>query len=248
MTRASTAFCRTIMGVGGMMESLTTFSPTGMRGGLMPMTCVATRGSAGGPCGSRRIARRQHPASGLVEADRDVSLPIKSCLKLAVAVILAGVGVVFIARQLHGAWRSGEAGAKVWFYDQGEKRLYETPRDTVPPDKGVGGPSGDGVRAVVVAFPDEQLDARKRRIAYLVTYSPPLKQLLDRALAARASGRSFNERIPPRDSSYFRTNMLVRRVGEPEWHPAGSAEGHAIMSEWRSWRGSNGQPPIVCLP
>ena len=177
-----------------------------------------------------------------------MSLPTNMLLKVATAVILAAVGVGFIASHLHAAWRSGEECAKVWFYDQSEKRLYEAPRDTVPPDKGIGGPSEDGVRAVVVAFRGEQSDLHKRRIAYLETHTPALKQLLDRARDAHAAGRAFMERIPPRDSNYFRTNTLVKRVEETEWHLTGSAEGRAVMSEWQSWRGSGGQPPIVCVP
>jgi len=177
-----------------------------------------------------------------------VNLPTKTWLKGAAALILVAVGVGFIASRLHASWRSGEEGAKVWFYDQSEKRLYEAPRDTIPPDKGIGGPSGDGVRAVVVAFQGEQSDPRKRRIAYLETHTPALKQLLDRAQASRASGGAFMERIPPRDSDYFRTNTLVKRVEETAWHLTGSAEGRAVMPEWQSWRGPDGQPPIVCVP
>ena len=169
-------------------------------------------------------------------------------LEVAAAVILAAAGVGLIASHLQAAWRSGEEGAKVWFYDQSERRLYEAPRDTVPPDKGIGGPSGDGVRAVVVSFRPEQSDPHKRRIAYLETHTPALKQLLDRARTAHAAGRAFTERIPPRDSDYFRTNTLVKRVEETEWHLTGSPEGRAVMSEWQSWRGPDGQPPIVCVP
>ena len=177
-----------------------------------------------------------------------MSLQTKTLLKVAAALILAAISVGFIASRLHAAWNTGEEGAKVWFYDESEKRLYEAPRDTVPPDRGIGGRSGDGLRAVVVAFRGEQSDPRKWRIAYLETHTPALKQLLDRARAARASGRVFKERIPPRESDYFRTNTLVKRAGESEWHPTSSAEGLGIMSEWRSWHGANGQPPIVCVP
>ena len=177
-----------------------------------------------------------------------MSLSTKTWLKVAAAVILAAIGVGFVASHLRAAWRSGEEGAKVWFYDQSEKRLYEAPRDTIPPEEGIGGPGGDGVRAVVVAFRGEQSDPRKRRIAYLETHTPALKELLDRARAAHAAGRAFMERIPPRDSDYFCTNTLVKRVEEAEWHLIGSSEGRAVMSEWRSWRGPDGQPPIVCVP
>ena len=173
---------------------------------------------------------------------------ISKQVKLAGAIILAAVGIGFVAKHFHGAWQSGEDGAKVWFYDQSERRLYAAARDTVPPDKGVGGPSGDGVRAVVVAFPGEQNDPRKRRIAYLETHTPALKELLDRARAAHASGRPVTQPVPPRESAFFRTNTLVKRVEEAQWYPSDSNEGRMVMSEWRSWRGSGGQLPVVCVP
>ena len=78
--------------------------------------------------------------------------------KLATAEALAIVAVAFVSKQVGGLRKTGEEGATTWFYDQSENRLYEVPRDTIPPHKGIGGPSGDGVRAVVVAFRAEQND------------------------------------------------------------------------------------------
>ena len=161
---------------------------------------------------------------------------------------LAAAAVGFVSTRVHGFRRTGEEGATIWFYDQSEKRLYEVPRDTIPPHKGIGGRSGDGVRAVVVAFRAEQSDPRKRRIAYLETYTPALKELLERAGAARAAGRAFKGGVPPRDSSYFQTNCLVKGPEESEWHASSSPEGRRAMTEWRSWRGPDGQPPVVCVP
>ncbi len=86
------------------------------------------------------------------------------------------------------------------------------PASTVPPDKGIGGSSGDGVRAVVVAFRAEQSDPHKWRIAYLETFTPELKDLLEKVQAARAAGRAFKGRIPARDSDYFQTNSLVKSL------------------------------------
>ena len=82
----------------------------------------------------------------------------RTCLKLAAAAALAVVAVAFVSKRVGGFRKTGEEGATTWFYDQSEKRLYEVPRDTIPPHKGIGGPSGDGVRAVVVAFRAEQND------------------------------------------------------------------------------------------
>ena len=169
-------------------------------------------------------------------------------LKFAAAVVLALVAVAFISKQVGGCRKTGEEGATTWFYDQSEKRLYEVPRDTIPPHKGIGGPSGDGVRAVVVAFRVEQNDPRKRRIAYLETYTPEFKDLLDKVQAARASRQAFKGRIPSRDSEYFQTNCLVKGPEESEWHASSTPEGRRVMTEWRSWRGPDGQPPVVCVP
>jgi hypothetical protein len=177
-----------------------------------------------------------------------MSSQARTCLKLAVAVALAIVAVAFVSKRVGGFRKTGEEGAAIWFYDQSEKRLYEVPRDTIPPHKGIGGPSGDGVRAVVVAFRSQQSDPSKRRIAYLETYTPGLKDLLEKVQAARASGQAFKGRIPARDSEYFQTNSLVKSLAETEWHPSSSPEGRRPMTEWRSWRGPDGQPPVVCVP
>ena len=172
----------------------------------------------------------------------------RTVLKFAAAVVLALVAVAFVSKRVGGCRKTGEEGATTWFYDQSEKRLYEVPRDTIPPHKGIGGHSGDGVRAVVVAFRAEQSEPRKRRIAYLETYTPEFKDLLDKVQAARASRQAFKGRIPSRDSEYFQTNCLVKGPEESEWHTSRSPEGRRVMAEWRSWRGPDGQPPVVCVP
>jgi len=172
----------------------------------------------------------------------------RTFLRFAVAVALAVVAMGFVSKRVGGFRRTGEEGATAWFYDQSEQRLYEVPRDTIPPHKGIGGPSGDGVRAVVVAFRAEQDDPRKRRIAYLETCTPELKDLLEEVQAARASGQPLKGRMPLRDSDFFQTNTLVKGLEETEWHASSSPEGRKAMTAWRSWRGPDGQMPIVCVP
>lgn len=150
--------------------------------------------------------------------------------------------------RISGFRSQGEEGARVWFYDQSERRLYEAPRDAVPPDKGVGGARGDGVRAVVIAFRGEEQDSAKRKIAYLETNTPELKAIFERVRAARGAGRPYQGPMPSRDSDFFRTNTLVRLVDEPTWHPLGSPEGRRITTEWQTLRSPGGQPPVICLP
>jgi hypothetical protein len=169
-------------------------------------------------------------------------------LKLAVAVVLAAVALAFVGKRIGGLRKTGEEGATAWFYDQSEKRLYEVPRGTIPPHKGIGGPSGDGVRAVVAAFRAERNDPHKQRIAYLETFTPELKNMLENIQAARAAGHAFKGRIPSRNSDFFQTNSLVKGPEETEWHFSNSPEGRQVMTEWKSWRGPDGQPPVVCMP
>ena len=169
-------------------------------------------------------------------------------LKVVAAVVLVGVAAGFAAARFRQFRQTGEEGATVWFYDQSAKRLYEAPRQSIPAQAGVGGRGEGGVRAVVVCFRGEQADPHKRRIAYLETYAPALRELLERAQAARASGHVLGQRIPPRDSAFFQTNDLVKRPEESGWHAASSPEGQKIMAEWRSWRAPGGQTPVVCLP
>ena len=172
----------------------------------------------------------------------------RTFLRVAVAAALTIVAVAFVSKRVGGLRKTGEEGATARFYDQSEKRLYEVSRNTIPPHKGIGGPSGGGVRAVVVAFRAEQSDPRKRRIAYLESCTPELKDLLEKVQAARASGQAFKGRIPARDSDYFQTNSLVKGPAESVWHASNSPEGRRVMTEWRSWRGPDGQPPVVCVP
>lgn len=172
----------------------------------------------------------------------------RTWLKLGAAVLLAAIALGFVLKQGAGLWRTGEDRARVWFYDQSAKRLYAVPTDTVPPHKGVGGRSGDGVRATVVAFRGEQSDPQKRRIAYLETYTPELKQVLEQVRSAHGAHQKYSGPLPARDSDQFQTNTLVKRPEGQGWVPVSSPEGRRIQSEWRSWRRSDGQSPIVCVP
>jgi hypothetical protein len=177
-----------------------------------------------------------------------MTLTSKTLVKAVFAIILAGVAVKLITSQVSNFRKSGEEGAMSWFYDESEKRLYQASRDTIPPDKGIGGPSGDGVRAVVIAFGASQKDPAKLKIAYLETHTAALKTLLDRVRSARLALRPFDGQIPSRTSSYFQDNTLVRRESDKEWYPTSGDEGRKIVSEWRGWRGPEGQRPIVCVP
>ena len=173
---------------------------------------------------------------------------LKSWLQLAAVLLLVAGAIGFVLNRSAAFRRSGEENARVWFYDESEKRLYAAAVDILPPDKGVGGKKNDGVRAFVVRLAGASKDPRSLRIAYLQTYAPQLKALLDDARAARTAGKPFHGQIPARDSDFFQTNTLVRRQNDPTWQPSNTPEAQRITSEWRSWRGPNGQTPVLTTP
>jgi hypothetical protein len=170
-----------------------------------------------------------------------VKLSALSFLKYALIVGLIGaVGFITVPR-IGSSLKTGDAAAKVWFYNEKAHRLYEVPRDTVSP-------SSDGVRAVVVAFSDNEKDPRRCKIAYLEKYGPDLAALLERARVAHLAQHLFTEEMPARASVYFQDNTFVRRETEEIWYPSSSADGKQIMSEWRTWRGPEEQRPMVSVP
>ncbi len=171
----------------------------------------------------------------------------KTLLKSAALISLLAAAVWFGVRSMLDFQKSGEAGASTWFYDLSEKRLYQTGRDTIPPDKGIGGPSGDGVRALVVKFGNES-DPANLRIAYLETHAAQLKTILDGVRTSRIALRKYAGRIPARDSAFYQDNTLVRREKDTDWHSLSSAEGRKILVEWRDWRGPAGERPVVSTP
>lgn len=155
--------------------------------------------------------------------------------------VLAVVFFVSRARHFRG---NGEADAKVWFYDQGAKRLYAAPRDLIPPD----GHNEERVRAMVIGFQGLGNDIGRIKIAYLEKYSPEFKALLQRAEAAHAAKLLFTEKIPLQNSAYFQENTLVKSPDEDSWHNTGTPEARQLMAEWRKWRGPNGELPVISVP
>ena len=173
---------------------------------------------------------------------------LKPFLKITLAVLLAGVAIVLVIQRVRALSRSGEEGARVWFYDQSKKRLYAVPNDTIPPHRGIGGKSGDGVRAVVVAFGSQSSDPARLRIAYLETYAPPLKEALEQIRAARVAHKRYTGPPVSPESDFFQTNTLVKLPEDREWSPLASPAGLEATTQWRSWRGRGGEAPMVCLP
>lgn len=172
----------------------------------------------------------------------------KMNVKLVAAGLLLVAAVAFGLSRMRDVANSGEEGSRIWFYDESQQKLYAVPRDTLPPHRGVGGASDDGVKAIVVAPLAQQGDAAQRRIAYLETYTPELKKVLEDVRAAQVAGTRYEGTIPSGESEFFQKNTLVRRASDSQWYEAGSDEARAIMSEWRRWRDSEGAPLVVCVP
>jgi hypothetical protein len=169
-----------------------------------------------------------------------------------IKVVLVGglclTAVIMGVSRLRLSLAVGEQGVQVWFYDESERKLYAVARDTIPPHEGIGGTTGDGVRAIVVACPADRDDASRRRIAYLETYAPELKRLQEDLRAARAAGRACGRPIPTGESGFFEKNTLVRRPDEPTWHDMTTPAARAIIRQSRSSPCPDGSSPLICSP
>jgi hypothetical protein len=168
------------------------------------------------------------------------SFPTNSFL----AIVFAVAAVCAISSLEHLRASRGEAGVRVWFYDQSSKKLYAAPRDLISPD----GKDDRRVKAVVIGFQGLRNEPSQLKIAYLEKYSPEFKELLERAAAAHAAERQFKEQIPSQASSYFQNNTFIKRSDETAWHAIRSPEARQIMFEWQEWRGPNGEAPIISVP
>jgi hypothetical protein len=167
---------------------------------------------------------------------------LKTALMIGTVAALTVLALGLAAARVKEFRGGGEAGARVWFYDQDAGKLYPAPRNRIPPD-------GNGrVRAVAIGFQGLGNGVSQLKIAYLEEYSAEFKALLERAESAHAAKRPFGEPIPSPDSAYFRDNTLVKRPGEASWHPIGTEEARRVMAEWRQWRGPAGQSPIISVP
>lgn len=169
-------------------------------------------------------------------------------LKLASAGVLVVATLVFAIARFRVVGQTGEEGAQIYFYDESAQRLYAVPRDTLPPDRGIGGPGDDGVRAIVVAPRATPNDKDSQRIAYLEKYTPELRRVLAEIQAARAAGRAPTIPIPPAEGDFFQRNTLVRQVDDPTWYNMLAPEAERIVAEWRTWRSADGAALVVCVP
>lgn len=169
-------------------------------------------------------------------------------VKLTIGVVLLSAAVAIAAVRWRSAFTSGEADPRTFFYDESERTLYTVPRDTLAPHVGAGGPSGDGVRAVVIAPAGHEDDPGRRRIAYLETYTTPLRDKLAAVQEARKAGQGANVKGPGGDDPFVLRNTLVRREKDAKWYDMTSSEARQIMTEWRQWKDDRGHSFRVISP
>ena len=91
-------------------------------------------------------------------------------------------------------------------------------------------------------------DPAHRRIAYLETYGPDLKQALDERQSARRQGRIYAGPSLKGDAPFVLKNTLVKRIDDPHWYDMTTPEARRIISEWRGWITPDGQLYAICFP
>lgn len=177
-----------------------------------------------------------------------MSIARKNAIKLVLAVVLISFAALWGWSTWHDATAVGEESARTYFFDQSEKKLYAVPHDTIAPDAGIGGPSGDGVRAVVIAWKSERGDPAKRRVAYLETYTPELAKILRDIQAARKAHIKYEGKAPGGDDLFVLKNTLVRRESETTWYDMTTPDARVIVGEWQRQQGPGGETPVACTP
>lgn len=174
-----------------------------------------------------------------------VTQQFKSILTGGGLAVLTAAAIAFLVVKVRDYRNSGgEAAVRVWFYDQNSARLYAAPRTLIPPD----GENEARVRAMVIGFQGLGNGLGQIRIAYLEKYSPEFKALLQSAALAHAAKLPFWEKVPSESSAYYQSNAFVKRLDETSWHERGTPEARQIVAEWHSWRGPNGEMPIISVP
>lgn len=171
-------------------------------------------------------------------------MSIPKSARFAVASVLLLAGVAFVVVRARSSLSNAESDARVYFYDQSEHRLFAASRDTIPPEAGVGGESGDGVRAIVVSPRDNHAATR---IAYLETYTLELRE---RLVAVRDSKRNEATPIkaPSGDDPFVLRHTLVKRESDQTWFDLTTPTAREIIREWQSWRDEAGRPLVIVTP
>ena len=140
--------------------------------------------------------------------------------QITLGTVLVGASGVALWQVLGSSSRSD---ATIFFFDQSEEKLYRVSHGTTPPHAGTGGESGDGVRAIVLACPNDASHADDV-IAYLESFTA------EQADARRREAET-GEPIPGLTRDWIADNTLLRKLDDPNWHAASSADGLAIRTQ-----------------
>jgi len=146
---------------------------------------------------------------------------------------LASIAVAIVCLALATALYNRNAAQRhphtlCWFYDSDTGKLYPKDRHTLPP---ADAPSGkEGFQAFVFAC--GECTESSRKIGYLTTYEPELKQSL------------INQELI--DPALLMRGQLVRRLEDKKWHSMTSVEGQAIVAAASKPCGET--PPSTCNP
>jgi hypothetical protein len=155
--------------------------------------------------------------------------------KLALAlVLLAAAGLCFVKLK-----PEPEQSGKGFFYDLAAQKLFVAPRTLIPPIPGINGKELTGVRAIVISTNGNPRDRAARKIAYLETYSPELKQVLEAVRAGKTTSVPLHQER--------QTQIFVKRLTEAQWYAVKSPEAERVLTEWNV-PGPDGKLPVVCTP
>lgn len=161
-------------------------------------------------------------------------------MKVPAAGYWAVLGVAVLAAGFVASRSAGTPGETQYFYDLSEKKLFVAGRWEFAPIAGVGGESGDGVEALVVACP--QCSTSQRRVVLLTTHTPEFKQRNDIQRAGSASG------APEITRQYVNDNTLLRLPDGDKWHKASSPEAAKLVTGWKRKCATHGEWEAPVLP
>lgn len=154
--------------------------------------------------------------------------------------VMLGIAIVVLGAAF-ALWPRASAapGARIYFYDLSEKRLYPVSRDLFAPQAGIGGESGDGVEAIVVGC--AQCGSSGDRIALLRTHTPEFKQKDE-------EGRRTGQGIPGITREYTSANTLVRLTDGSEWFKTSTKDGSKIVAGTKRRCATHGQWEEIRMP
>jgi len=163
-------------------------------------------------------------------------------IKIGATILVFALAMWLAMRNL----QSDSGVTMAFFYDQSEKKIFTAPGDSSPPLAGVGGEPDDAVRAVLIAPRGMESNAAAREIAYLETFTPELKSMIEQRRAAIAQGQPAQDIS---DREFIARNTLVKlATPDAKWVPQNSPDGQTLTTAWLSKPTPGGKGWSVCKP